>query len=88
MAEVINKREEELERYTKELLSLADASNVIDALSITENVYQAICDIAVRNFGLKMAWLGLIDKGSYDVKPVAQSGFEEGYLSAVKITGG
>ena len=87
MAEVINKREEELERYTKELLSLADASNVIDALSITENVYQAICDIAVRNFGLKMAWLGLIDKGSYDVKPVAQSGFEEGYLSAVKITG-
>ena len=85
--------EDDLIRHNIELLSLADASNVVLATT-TENLYETICDIAVRNFGLKMVWLGLIDEGretrdegrSYEVKPAAHSGFEEGYLSSMKIT--
>ena len=75
--------EEGLRQYSKELLALADASNVV---LTTTTTYDVICDIAVRNFGLKMAWIGLIEEGSYDVKPVAHAGFEEGYLSSIKIT--
>ena len=85
--------EDDLIRHNIELLSLADASNVVLATT-TENLYETICDIAVRNFGLKMVWLGLIDEGretrdegrSYEVKPAAHSGFEEGYLSCIKVT--
>jgi len=88
------KTEEELVIYSKEVFGLADSSNMIDAVPLTENLYEAICNIAVRNFDLKMVWIGLIDEGrgtrdegrSYEVKPVAQAGFENGYLSSVKIT--
>jgi len=86
----------EMQQHNIELLSLADASNVILTTTTTATTYDVICDIAVRNFGLKMAWLGLIEeppldsplsKGGYrGVKPVAHAGFEEGYLSSVKIT--
>jgi PAS domain S-box-containing protein len=93
----------ELAGYARELLSLADASNVIltTTTTTTTTLYAAICDVAVRNFGLKMAWIGLIDEGretreegrgtreegrSYEVKSVGQCGFEEGYLSSIKIT--
>jgi signal transduction histidine kinase/nitrate/nitrite-specific signal transduction histidine kinase len=82
--------EDDLIRHNIEVLLLADASNVVLATTTTENLYETICDIAVRNFGLKMVWLGLIDEGRegrrYDVKPAAHSGFEDGYLSSVKIT--
>jgi len=78
--------EDDLIRHNKELLSLTDTSNVILTATTTENLYETICDIAVRNFGLKMAWLGLIDEGSYDIKPVAQAGFEDGYLTSIKVT--
>ena len=77
--------EEGLKQHSKELLSLAEASNVV-LTTTTTTLYDAICAVAVRNFGLKMAWLGLIEEGSFDVKPVAHSGFEEGYLSSIKIT--
>ena len=54
--------EDDLIRHNMELLLLADASNVV-LTTTTENLYETICDIAVRNFGLKMVWLGLIDEG-------------------------
>lgn len=94
--------EEELIKDTKELFALADSSNVISAVPLIEDIYEAICNIAIKNFDLKMTWFGLIDEGrdfgelsrtgtrnkgrSYDVNPVAQSGFEDSYLSSVKIT--
>ncbi len=88
LAGIIERKEveEELGRYTKELMELAESSNVIGAIAPTEGIYEAICNIAVRNFDIKMAWIGLLEDGSYEIKPIAQSGFEEGYLSGIKIT--
>jgi len=88
LAEAINRKqtEEELLRHTMDLLALADSFNVISAVPLTENLYEVICNVATRNFDIKMAWIGLISKGNYEVKPVAQSGFDNGYLSSVKIT--
>lgn len=79
--------EEAIKRHSEELLALADASNVIlTAVTTTGKLYEAICDIAVRKFGLRMVWLGFIEEGDYDVKPAAQSGFDDGYLASVKVT--
>lgn len=80
------KAEEELITHTDELFALADSSNIIDAVPLTENLYEAICNIAVRNFNLKFAWLGVIEEGSHDVKPLAHAGCEDGYLSVIKVT--
>ncbi|MBI5408571.1 MAG: GAF domain-containing protein [Nitrospirae bacterium] len=78
--------EEELVKYGREFFALADSSNVISAVPLTENLYEALCNIAIRNFDLKMVWLGIIGEGNYNIIPAAQSGFEEGYLSNIKIT--
>jgi hypothetical protein len=32
-----------------------------------------------------MAWIGLIEEGSFEVKPVAQAGFEKGYFQSIKV---
>ncbi len=75
---------ESLQRHDREMLSLADASNIVlaDAISAA-SLYETICDILVRNFGLKMAWIGLVNEEFYSIKPVAHAGFEDGYLSYV-----
>ncbi len=78
--------EEDLKQNSKELLSLADASNVILTTTTITKLYETICETVVRNFSLKMAWLGLVVKDSYDVKLAGQCGFDDGYLKNMKIT--
>jgi signal transduction histidine kinase/HAMP domain-containing protein len=70
--------EEELLTFTKELFALADSSNVISAVPLTENLYEAICHVAIKNFGLKMVWLGLIDNSSLSSCPQVVSGHPNG----------
>lgn len=76
----------EREEHLKDVWMLAETSNVLSAVSEGEDIYEAICNIAVREFDLKMAWIGLIEKGSHDIMPVSYCGSEEGYLSRVKFT--
>ncbi len=63
--------------HLKNMLAIADSSNVISAVPMTENIYEAICNVAVRNFGLKMVWIGLIEKNSPEVKFITQHAFEK-----------
>ena len=46
-----------------------------------------ICRIVVETGGYKMAWVGYAeDDEEKSVRPVAQAGFEEGYLQTVKLS--
>jgi PAS domain S-box-containing protein len=48
---------------------------------------QAVCRIAVEHGGYRMAWVGFAEQDkAKSVRPVAQAGFDEGYLSTVNIT--
>lgn len=76
MARTRKQAEKELTGYSRELLALADISNILTAAPLTEDIYEIMCNISISNFGLKMAWLGLIEKGSHTVIPVARAGFE------------
>lgn len=44
-----------------------------------------ICSTVVQ-LGYRMVWVGLLDEQSGEVIPTAQAGFENGYLSSVKVT--
>lgn len=72
--------------HLKEVLALANSSVYLSAVPPSDNIYEAILNIAIKNFSLTMAWLGTIEEGSPDVKPIAQAGFEENCLSPIKIT--
>ena len=84
--EALKASEETLSRYSKELTALNMASNTLMLITNLKDIYRAICDIIYSVFELKMIWLGIIEKGSYDVKPVAFAGEETGYLSKTRIT--
>ena len=46
-----------------------------------------VCQIIVSTAGYRLAWVGLAEwNDQKSVRPVAQAGFEEGYLKTVNIT--
>lgn len=51
--------EKEKELYCKELRSLASISNTIVGSPLAENIYDTICDVALKNFDIDMVWLGI-----------------------------
>ncbi|MBF0554426.1 MAG: bacteriohemerythrin [Nitrospirae bacterium] len=82
----IKRSDESLRKFNIELLALSNASNAIISIESSEDIYNQICENALKLFDLKMSWIGLIQEGSYYVKPVAHAGMEEGYLSSIKVT--
>lgn len=65
---------------SKNLKSLADASLAI--ASLTANVYDVVCDTAVRNLNVSMAWVGIIDND--ELLTVAGSFEEEDFDAIMK----
>ncbi len=86
MATSIAAGQDEMKKYADELLSLAVSSNVVTAVPRTENLYEAVCTLAVKELGLKMVWCGVLKESCREVVPAAAYGFDDGYLSGIRIT--
>jgi len=54
------------------------------ATSETE-LWRTLCDVAVEELGYRLAWVGLKNEDG-SVTPVAQAGFEDGYLKSIRVT--
>ena len=68
---------------------LIAVKDIHHALLVAENesdFFQQICNSLKRVSYVKFAWIGLAEKGTCDIKPVAFAGFEDGYLSSIKVT--
>jgi len=48
--------------------------------------FNEICTILNNYDSAKMIWIGLVENDNHLVKPVAQVGFGDGYLAAIRIT--
>ena len=71
---------------------LAEAHDALSAVNraivrITDDneLYRDICDTIVARAGFRVAWIGLADRESALVRPVAQAGDAENYVSALRI---
>jgi diguanylate cyclase (GGDEF)-like protein/PAS domain S-box-containing protein len=51
-----------------------------------EELFPEICRVAVQLGGAKMAWVGIIDSESSEVRPVASWGDATGYLKDIKVS--
>jgi len=78
--------EDALCRKVNDLAALYEASQVFLGQIDVETTLESVCRLAVERFGLKLAWVGLVVEGSYDVHPSAAHGFEEGYLHSIRVT--
>ncbi|MGD0281668.1 MAG: bacteriohemerythrin [Dissulfurispiraceae bacterium] len=77
---------EDLDKFNQELFALSNASSALISIESSEGVFNNICKNALKLFDLKMAWIGLIQEGSYYVKPAAFAGMGEEYLSSIRVT--
>lgn len=51
-----------------------------------EPLFDEACRIAVEVGGFRMAWIGLVDEKTGQIKPVAHRGFEDGYLEKIFVS--
>lgn len=78
------------------LLSLQRSNNLYSALSATnqaiaqqvpqKQLFQQVCEIAVRYGGFKLAWVGMVDKDSKLVEPVARAGSMCDYIDEIRVS--
>jgi len=81
---------EESEEKLKYIDSVLRAIRNINQLIIRERdrakLLQDACQILIKVREYRFAWIGLIEEGHKRVLPIAQAGFEKGYLDSVKVT--
>jgi PAS domain S-box-containing protein len=77
---------EERIRFLNRLLRAVTEINelMVRERDVSRMLAQA-CRIAVEHGRFRMAWVGIADFESGEVRPVASAGFEEGYLDEVRI---
>ena len=85
--EILRKNEEELSKLNRTLKALSDSSQAMMYANNEKDYLNETCKIIVKDCGYIMAWIGFAEQDeAKTVRPVAQAGFEEGYLQTVNIT--
>jgi response regulator RpfG family c-di-GMP phosphodiesterase len=79
--------EEKIKRVNRAYKALSQCNRAL-IRSVTEaDLLQEICRVIVETGGYRMAWVGYAEEDKdKTVRPMAQAGYEEGYLDTVNIT--
>ncbi len=64
---------------------LSKINEAIVRIREPEELYEEVCRIAVEDGLLRMAWIGLKDPVTLEVKPVARWGDKGGYLDTIRV---
>ncbi len=65
---------------------LSEINEVIVRVKNLEALLNELCRIAVEQGKFRMAWVGLMDKETSTLRPVAHAGSENGFLSRVELS--
>ena len=65
---------------------LSEINEVIVRVKNLEALLNELCRIAVEQGKFRMAWVGLLDKETTTLRPVAQAGSENGFLSHMELS--
>ncbi|NTV05328.1 MAG: GAF domain-containing protein [Chlorobiaceae bacterium] len=81
------KAENELQKLNRSLLAISNCNQVLLHAHDESELLHEICRIVVEIGGYRMAWVGYAEQDdAKSVSPVAQAGFEEGYLETLMIS--
>ena len=50
-----------------------------------QTIFERACRIAVAEGGFRMAWIGLVEPRTKEVRPTAQAGVTDGYIEKIRI---
>jgi len=79
------KTEEQLRKLNRTYALLSDVNQTIMHVHEPKALFEAACHIAVEKGGFRMAWIGLLNPQTKQVKPVAHVGKTNGYLDKLNI---
>ena len=80
-------REKEQEKFTRMLRALSKSNQAMIRATDERGYTEEVCKIVVEDCGHSMVWIGFAeDDEGKTVRPTAHSGFEEGYIDALKVT--
>ena len=67
--------------------ALSDTNQAIVHCSDRDTLFNELCRIAVERGGLRMAWVGLVDEATGEVRPVARCGEEPAWFARMAPLG-
>ena len=79
-------RQDALSRLRRVYSFLNRTNEAIVRIKEPEPLFDEACRIAVEVGGFRMAWIGLLDPETGQVRPVAHDGFEDGYLDKIFVS--
>ncbi|MDD2337082.1 MAG: GAF domain-containing protein [Geobacteraceae bacterium] len=75
-----------IERLNRMYATLSQANQAIVHGPDRQAILEEICRVICEQGGLRMAWIGLVDRESRQIRSVAHSGYEESYLERLEIS--
>jgi PAS domain S-box-containing protein len=78
--------EDHIQHLQSVLKAIRDINQLIVHEKNRQKLLQGVCDILNQTRNYKLIWMGVPLEGVQRVVPVAQAGFEEGYLKTIKIS--
>ncbi len=84
---VLSHSAEVLRKANRAYRVLSECNQVLVRAGDEPQLLRAVCELLVEHGGYRLAWIGFADEDEAKaVRPVAQAGFEEGYLDTLQIT--
>lgn len=65
---------------------LSEVNRSIISATDRNHLFADVCRIATEKGGFKLAWIGIVDPESGWIKPAAQSGDHDGYISEINLS--
>jgi PAS domain S-box-containing protein/putative nucleotidyltransferase with HDIG domain len=66
--------------------AIKDINEVLLRVKNEKELFQKVCDLLKNVPYVRFAWIGLVQPDTFEVKPAAWAGHEDGYLSIIKTT--
>lgn len=68
------------------LTAIKDINEALLRVKDETDLFRKTCELLLRIPYVRFAWIGMVQSDSFEVKPVAWAGHEEGYLALLRVT--
>jgi diguanylate cyclase len=89
VAEDITERklaETRIHRLNRIYAMLSGTNALIVRVQERDELFKEACRLAVEQSGFRLAWIGMLDPGTQEFKPVAWAGADQGFVQAFKLS--
>ncbi|HSN40435.1 MAG TPA: EAL domain-containing protein [Burkholderiales bacterium] len=79
-------QQERIARLSRIHTVLSSINSIIVRVRERDELFREACRIAVEHGGFKLAWIGLLDRQTLDMRPKVWIGDEQGFLNRIRLS--